>query len=74
MNISFYPYITFLVTFPLNHPNLYSINDEDNARWILGENKDKKKREEKILIGETARLFYEGKSKVQTISNSNLSE
>jgi hypothetical protein len=57
----------------MNHPKLDIINKPDSAAWILGENKDKKKREEKILLGETNRIIFEGKSKLHA-SNSNLSE
>lgn len=57
----------------MNHPKLDIINNHDSAAWILGENKDKKKREEKILLGETNRIIFEGKSKLHA-SNSNLSE
>ena len=58
----------WLVTFPLNHPKLDTLND-DKTNWILGENKDKKRREEKILLGETERMLYDGKSKSQINSN-----
>jgi hypothetical protein len=44
------------------------IND-DETNWTLAENKDKKRREEKILLGETDRLLYEGKNKMQINSN-----
>jgi hypothetical protein len=57
----------------MNHPKLEYINDPSNSTWILGENKDKKKREEKVLLGETQRIIYDSKSKLQT-ANPNLSE
>jgi len=57
----------------MNHPKLDIINDSNNSAWILGENKDKKKREEKVLMGETRRIIFEGKSKIHA-ANSNLSE
>lgn len=57
----------------MNHPKLDVINDPDNSTWILGENKDKKKREEKILLGETSRVIFDGKSRMHA-SNSHLSE
>ena len=58
----------------MNHPKLDTINDEDNSAWLLGENKDKKRKEEKILLGETNKILFDGKTKLQTNTNSNLSE
>ena len=58
----------------MNHPKLDVINDSNNTKWTLGENKDKKKREEKILLGETNRISYDGKSKIQNTANPHLSE
>jgi len=57
----------------MNHPKLENINDAENSTWILGENKDKKRREEKVLFGETSKIIYDSKSKPQSAS-SNLSE
>ena len=65
-------YSNKIVTFPMNYPKLENLNNED-TNWVLGENKDKKRREEKILLGETERLLYDGRSKHQINSN-NLSE
>ena len=58
----------------MNHPRIETINDSESSNWILGENKDKKKREEKTLLGETNKIIFEGKSKIQSITNSHLSE
>lgn len=57
-----------LVVFPNNHPALTTLNDE--TAWALCNNRDKKRKEDKLLLGENKRILFEAKTKMQK----NLSE
>jgi len=53
-----------LVVFPNNHPKdeyLFSNDNLDN--WVLCENKDLKRKEDKLLIGQYDRIEFDAKSK-----------
>lgn len=52
-----------LVVFPLNYPNMNNLNDEDNTKFVLCQNRDKKRKEDKLLLGESAKMIYEAKTK-----------
>jgi hypothetical protein len=59
-----------IMVFPNNFPNLEEINDADSTKWMYFQNKDKKFKEDKMLLGENEKISYEGKSKM----NNNMSE
>jgi hypothetical protein len=52
-----------LVVFPSNHPNLQTLNTE--TAWALCQNRDKKRKEDKLLLGESKRIIFESKTKMQ---------
>jgi hypothetical protein len=53
-----------LVVFPMNHPRLEVINDEEKAQWALCQNRDKKRRDDKLLLGESNRIIFDSKTKM----------
>jgi hypothetical protein len=59
-----------IVLFPQNFPNLDLINDSDTTSWCLGQNKDKKLKDDKILIGQNHKILFESKNR----PSNNLSE
>ena len=52
-----------LVVFPSNHPDLNSINTE--TTWAMCQNRDKKRKEDKLLLGESNRILFESKTRMQ---------
>lgn len=54
----------FLVLFPYNFPKVLTINNSDEVQWQLGENKEKKLKNDKSLIGLSSRIQYESRSKL----------
>ena len=54
-----------LVVFPYNHPKLECLNDETQSKWLVFENKNKKFRDEKMLLGATGTILYESKSRME---------
>jgi hypothetical protein len=52
-----------LVVFPSNHPNLQTLNSE--TAWAHCQNRDKKRKEDKLLLGESKRIIFESKTKMQ---------
>jgi hypothetical protein len=63
-------FLLILVVFPLNHPNLNILNDQQQNRFILCQNREKKRKEDKLLLGESSKIIYEAKTKM----NKNLSD
>ena len=52
-----------LVVFPNNHPNLDLLNSE--TAWAFCNNRDKKRKEDKLLMGESKRIIFEAKTRMQ---------
>ena len=59
-----------LAVFPMNHPNLNIINDEERTQWTLCQNRDKKRKDDKLLLGENNRIIFDSKTKM----NKNMSD
>ena len=55
-----------LVVFPLNYPNIDEMNDPHKAKWLLGQNKEKKLKSDKSFLGMTSKILYESRSKPTT--------
>jgi hypothetical protein len=53
-----------LAVFPMNHPNLNIINDEERTQWTLCQNRDKKRKDDKLLLGENNRIIFDSKTKM----------
>src|SRR6185437_6870500 len=53
-----------LVVFPYNYPKLDLLNDENESKWLICENKSKKFKDDKLLLGETKTILYNAKSKL----------
>lgn len=54
-----------LVVFPLNQPNISALNNEDQTQFMLIQNRDiKKRRDDKILMGETSKIIFDSKTKM----------
>jgi hypothetical protein len=56
-----------IVVFPNNFPKLDELNDHDVTKWGYYSNKDKKMKDDKLLLGENEKISYEGRSK--TLNN-----
>jgi hypothetical protein len=54
-----------IVVFPNNFPKLEELNDSEKTKWGYYSNKDKKQKDDKLLLGENEKVSYEGKSKTQ---------
>jgi len=56
--------LIIIVTFPNNFPkNEILNNDSEVVKWTLCENKSHQVKDDKLLIGESEKLFFEGKSR-----------
>jgi hypothetical protein len=53
-----------LVVFPMNFPNLNMMNNEEQTTWAILQNRDKKRKEEKMLLGESNKIIYDSKTKI----------
>lgn len=53
----------FLVLFPYNFPKVTVLNESSEINWQLGENKDKKLKHDKSVIGVSSKIQYESRSK-----------
>jgi hypothetical protein len=56
-----------IIVFPNNFPKIDHLNDSENITWGMYSNKDKRMKEDKLLLGENEKISYEGKAK--TINN-----
>jgi hypothetical protein len=59
-----------VVVFSNNFPKVEELNDSDVTTWEMYGNKDKRVKDDKLLLGENEKISYEGKCK----TNQNLSE
>lgn len=53
-----------LVVFPMNFPNLNLMNNEEETSWAILQNRDKKRKEDKLLLGESNKIIYDSKTKI----------
>ena len=52
-----------LAVFPYNYPNIEMINEPSETKWEIGQNKDKKYKLDKSILGINSRVIYEGRNK-----------
>ena len=52
-----------LAVFPYNYPNIEMLNEPSETQWQIGQNKDKKHKNDKSLLGINSRIIYESRSK-----------
>ena len=52
-----------LAVFPYNYPNIEMLNEPSETQWQIGQNKDKKYKNDKSLLGINSRIIYESRSK-----------
>jgi len=53
-----------LVLFPLNHPNINQLNDSESTKWGMFQNRDKKRKDDKLLLGESTKIIFDSKTKM----------
>jgi hypothetical protein len=54
----------------MNHPKISLLNDEEQSKWVLCQNKDKKRKQDYIFLGENEKIIYDSKARM----DHNLSE
>ena len=52
-----------IVVFPYNFPELTMLNNSNQTKWTIGQNKNKKLYADKSIICETPKIIYESRSK-----------
>jgi hypothetical protein len=50
--------------FPMNYPNISNLNDENHSKWVLCQNRDKKRKQDCIFLGETEKIIYDSKARM----------
>ena len=53
----------FLAVFPFNYPNISMLNNETETKWDIGQNKDKKLKSDKSILGINSKLIFEARTK-----------
>jgi len=54
----------------MNHPKISLLNDQEQSKWVLCQNKDKKRKQDYIFLGENEKIIYDSKARM----DHNLSE
>lgn len=49
----------------MNFPNLNNLNNEDHTKFALCKSIDKKRKDDKVVYGESSKIIYEGRSKLK---------
>lgn len=53
----------FLAVFPFNYPNISMLNNETETTWDIGQNKDKKLKSDKSILGINSKVIFEARTK-----------
>lgn len=48
----------------MNHPNITNLNDENRSKWVLCQNRDKKRKNDFIFVGESEKIIYDSKARM----------
>ena len=59
-----------IAIFPLNFPNLNTINNPSETEWKIGQNKNRNFSNDKSLLGINSRIIYEARNKTQNLNRS----